>query len=280
MRTDTRILGRVRDIEAWQEAFVVGAARHWPEYLMEAAELAAFMIVAALSAAALDHPASPVHRAIANPLLRRLIGGVLMGLTAIALVRSPWGRRSGAHMNPSLTLTFLRLGKIAPADALAYMAAQFTGAAVGIAVAALVIGPAIGSPEVNYVATRPGPAGVLAAFGGELAISFVLMAVVLVLTNDLRVARLTPYAVGVLVAAYITIEAPLSGMSMNPARSFGPALVARIWDSLWVYFVAPPLGMLLAAEAYVGWRGAHAVQCAKLHHHNTARCIFRCAYQS
>jgi aquaporin Z len=255
-------------------------ARHWPEYLMEAAELALFMIAAAVSAAVLDHPASPVRQAIDSPILRRMIGGVLMGLTAIALVRSPWGRQSGAHMNPSLTLTFLRLGKIAPADAACYVAAQFAGGAAGIAIAALLIGPAIGAPEVGYVATRPGPAGPFVAFAAELTISFVLMIAVLSLSNHARVAALTPYVVGLLVATYITLEAPLSGMSMNPARTFGPALVARIWDSLWLYFVAPPLGMLLAAEAYVRLRGAHAVRCGKLHHHGARRCIFRCAYQA
>lgn len=243
---------------------------------MEAAELAAFMIVAAVSAAVLDHPASPVRQAIDSPVLRRVIGGALMGLTAIALVRSPWGRRSGAHMNPSLTLTFLRLGKIAPADAAAYMAAQFTGGAVGIAIAALLIGPAIGSPEVNYVATRPGPAGPLAAFAAELSISFVLMAVVLTFSNNGRVAPLTPYAVGALVAAYITLEAPLSGMSMNPARSFGPAIVADIWDSLWVYFIAPPLGMLLAAAVFVRLHGLPRLRCAKLQHPDRGDCIFGC----
>jgi aquaporin Z len=84
-----------------------------------------------------------------------------------------------------------------------------------------------------------------------------------------------------LIATYITIEAPLSGMSMNPARTFGPALLGHVWNALWVYFTAPPLGMLLAAESYVRltrWRGAHAIWCAKLYHDTNARCIFRCAY--
>jgi aquaporin Z len=257
---------------------VNGSTWHWPEYLMEGAQLGAFMIVAAAGAAILDHPASPIRQSIGDPFARRLIGGLLMGATAIFLVRSPWGRRSGAHMNPALTLTFLRLGKIAPRDAAFYVAAQFVGAAAGIALAALIIGPAIASPEVGYVATRPGPAGPFVAFGAELAISFILMIAVLTLSNDVRVARLTPFVVGLLVATWITIEAPLSGMSMNPARTFGPALVAHIWDSLWVYFVAPPVGMLLAAEAYLRVRGTHAVRCAKLDHHNGKSCIFRCAY--
>ena len=255
--------------------------RHWPEYVMEAGELAAFMVSAGIVTAVIDHPGSPVRQAIEDPVLRRLATGILMGLTAIALVHSPWGRQSGAHMNPSLTLTFLRLGKVAPWDALFYVAAQFLGGIAGIALAATLVGPAIGSPDVNYVATRPGVWGPFVAFGAELGISFVLMLTVLSFSNAARLSRYTPYMVGALVATYITVEAPLSGMSMNPARTFGPALLGQIWDSLWVYFTAPPLGMLLAAEVYVrsaASGGPNAVWCAKLHHANTKRCIFRCAH--
>ncbi|MFQ5694915.1 MAG: aquaporin [Terriglobia bacterium] len=81
-----------------------------------------------------------------------------------------------------------------------------------------------------------------------------------------------------LVAAYIAVEAPRSGMSMNPARTFASALPARLWTALWVHFTAPPLGMLLAAEGCLRLRGAQAVPCAKLHHENSERCIFRCGY--
>jgi aquaporin Z len=251
---------------------------HWPEYLMEAGELATFMMSAAVFTALLDHAASPVRRIVDDPLLRRLIAGLLMGATAICLVQSPWGRQSGAHMNPSLTLTFLRLGKIAPWDATFYVAGQFAGAVAGMVVALTLIGPALASPEVNYVATLPGPPGRLVAFVAELLISFGLMLTVLTVSNRARLARFTPYFVGVLIAAYITLESPFSGMSMNPARTFGSALVGSVWGALWVYFTAPPLGMLIAAEAYVRARRGRVVYCAKLHHDNDKRCIFRCAY--
>jgi aquaporin Z len=254
---------------------------HWPEYLMEAAELGAFMVSAAVFAALLYHPSSPIRLPADTELARRIVIGILMGATAICLVRSPWGRRSGAHMNPALTLTFLRLGKIAPWDAMFYVAAQFLGGVSGMVVAATLVGPALGSPEVNYVATQPGTSGPLVAFVAELGISFVLMLTVLSVSNTARLARFTPYFVGVLIATYITLEAPLSGMSMNPARTFGPALLGQVWNALWVYFTAPPLGMLLAAEVYVRatrWRGAHAIWCAKLYHDRSSRCIFRCAY--
>jgi aquaporin Z len=268
------------DISGAKEDVTETLKHHWPEYVMEAAEIATFMISAVVVTTLIDHPASPVRQAIDSTLLRRLLTGLMMGLTAIALVRSPWGRQSGAHMNPSLTLTFFRLGKIAPWDAAFYVGAQFVGAMGGVAVAAMVMGPAIGIPEVNYVATKPGTSGPGVAFAAELTISFVLMLSVLTLSNTMRLAKLTPFVVGALVATYITIEAPLSGMSMNPARTFGPALFGHIWDSLWVYFAAPPLGMLLAAETYVRVhsRGLSGVWCAKLHHDDRSRCIFRCAH--
>ena len=68
-------------------------------------------------------------------------------------------------------------------------------------------------------------------------------------------------------------------MSMNPARTFASALPAQIWTALWLYFTAPPLGMLLAAELYVRQYGIHKVFCAKLHHHNDKRCIFHCNWK-
>ena len=92
-----------------------------------------------------------------------------------------------------------------------------------------------------------------------------------------KLARFTGLFAGACVAAFITFEAPISGMSMNPARTFGSAMLPQLWDSLWIYFLAPPLGMLAAAAVYL--RLKHAVGCAKLHHQNKLRCIF-CEYQA
>lgn len=253
---------------------------HMPEYLMESALLAAFMISACLFTALIEHPASPVRSALADGELRRALIGLAMGLTAIAIIYSPWGMRSGAHLNPAVTLTFLRLGKIAPADAIGYVLAQFAGGAAGVAAAAVVLGaPVIGHETVSYVVTRPGPAGVGVAFVGEAFISALLMGTVLVVSNLPRLNRYTGLFAGALVATYITFEAPLSGMSMNPARTFGSAANAMSWDALWIYFIAPPLGMLVAAELYVRRAGIAAVRCCKLHHENDERCIFRCGYR-
>jgi aquaporin Z len=247
---------------------------HWPEFFMEAAELGVFMISASLFVALLYHPSSPAVRLVADPTLRRVLTGIAMGLTAIAIVYSPWGKQSGAHFNPCVTLTFWRLGKAAGWDALFYIVAQFAGAVAGVLVAAALLGELIRHPSVNYVATLPGEHGALVAFLAELLISFGLMTVVLTVSNTPRLARFTGLFAGAVVATYISIEAPLSGMSMNPARSFGPAAVSHMWTGFWVYCVAPPLGMLAAAEVYVRVKGSGSVDCAKLHHQNERRCIF------
>jgi aquaporin Z len=116
------------------------------------------------------------------------------------------------------------------------------------------------------------------AFLTELLISLGLMLTVLITSNIRNLNRFTGLFAGLLVATYISVLAPLSGMSMNPARSFASALPAHMWMGLWIYFTAPILGMLSAAEMYIRWKGLQNVFCAKLHHHNDKRCIFHCRY--
>jgi len=251
---------------------------HWPEYLIEAALLALFMISACSFALLLEHPSSPLRQAIPNGVVRRIPMGLAMGFTAVLLIRSQLGQRSGAHMNPSTTLTFWRLGKVATPDMAGYIAAQFAGGIAGVTLMSLLTAGAIAHPSVNYVATLPGTPGLSAAFAAEAAISFLLMTAVLHSSNHRNLSRYTPFLAGALVALYITIEAPISGMSMNPARTFGSAFSAQVWTALWSYFLAPPLGMLAAAELYIRTRGLHRVFCAKFDHHNHQRCIFRCRF--
>jgi aquaporin Z len=241
---------------------------------MEAALLGLFMVSAGGVGVLLEAPGSPARAAIASADLRRALAGVAMGLTAVALVYSPWGRRSGAHMNPALTLAFLALRKVAPRDAAAYAAAQVAGGLAGVALVAAVAGAAFREPPVRYVVTEPGPLGAALAFGGEAAISFLQMTLVLVATNTPRLAPFTGLLAGCGVALYIAVEAPLSGMSMNPARTLASALPAGALDHLWIYLVAPPLGMLAAARVFLTLRGAHGVECAKLQHDAHMRCIF------
>jgi aquaporin Z len=250
---------------------VTGALRqHWPEYLIEAGGLAAFMVSACLFGVLLFHPESHTYAAFGSDLARRAAMGLAMGGTAVAIIYSPLGQRSGAHINPSVTLAFLRLGKVARADAAFYVAAQFAGAVAGVALSWALLGERLAHASIRFVATVPGPAGSLAAFAAEAAISFLLMFVVLGLSAS-RFQRFTGLCAGLLVAAYITLEAPVSGMSMNPARSLGSAVYARELAPLWIYFLAPVLGMQLAA--LVAPRRARR-GCAKLDHPPDRPCIF------
>lgn len=252
--------------------------QHWPEYLMEAAELATFMVSACLFSVILFHPGSPVTHAIPSAFVRRALMGLAMGLTAVGIAYSPFGQQSGAHFNPAVTLTYWRMSKIKTVDAIFYVLAQFVGGVAGVWISKLTLGGGIANPAVNYAVTAPGPYGTGVAFAAEMLISSLLLLVVLAVSNRKSLTRWTPWFAGSLVALYITFESPVSGMSMNPARTFGSAVIPHAWNSLWVYFTAPSIGMLLAAEVYVRLRKA-APFCAKLHHSNSKRCIFRCAFE-
>ena len=179
--------------------------------------------------------------------VRRQLMGLAMGATIIAIVLSPWGKQSGAHFNPAVTFTFYRLRKVAKWDAVFYCAAQLLGAP--------------GHKAVRYAATVPGIHGEAfyvntIAFVAELAISFFLMGVILFASNHEALAPYTHYLAALLAAVYIALESPLSGMSTNPARTFGPAVFAGYWHALWIYFIGPPLGMLAAAEVFLRARDA------------------------
>jgi aquaporin Z len=248
---------------------------HWPEYLMETAEVALYLFLTCVFASFLLHPASPVRHFIDSTTGLRVLMGLAVGATVVAIVVSPWGQQSGGHFNPAVTLAFYRLGKMGSADAIFYVVAQFSGAVGGVCVAKYLLPYAVGRAAVRYAVTVPGVRGSLPAFLGELTISFVLMATILVASNRETLARYTPYLVGFLYATFVILEAPLSGMSMNPARSFAPAMHAKYWHALWLYFMAPTLGMLVAAEVFLRSRGGAPPFCAKLDHANNKRCIFR-----
>lgn len=251
-----------------------GLRLHWPEYLMEAGEAAIYLFSACAFATLLWHPASPVQSYLPGDAVRRMLMGLAMGATIMAIVLSPWGKQSGAHFNPAVTFTFWRLGKVKRWDAVFYCTAQFSGALAGVALASLLLRGAPGQHAVHFAATLPGIYGDGIAFVAELVISFLLMSAILFATNHRVLAPYTHCFAAILAALYIAFESPLSGMSTNPARTFGPAVYGRYWHALWIYFAAPPLGMLLAAQAFLWIRDGKGPRCAKLHHNNGKRCIF------
>lgn len=245
---------------------------------MEGALLGMFMISACVFGVLLNHPGSALVQQIDDAFLRRVIGGMAMGATAVALILSPMGKRSGAHFNPAVTIAYLTLGKIAWRDAMFYAIAQFAGGVLGVYIAGLIIGPPMRHSAVDWVVTVPAGGQVAQAFAAEFLISGLLLSTVLAVSNYRPLARFTPFVAGGLVALFIIFESPISGMSMNPARTFGSGFAADEYTALWIYFTAPPLAMVAAAQFYRWICGARAVFCAKLHHDNRQRCIFRCRY--
>jgi aquaporin Z len=243
---------------------------------MEAAELGVLMLaVTALSVLLVRHGAG-AQRAIHSTVLRRGLLAAGIGVTVATLIYSPMGRRSGAHFNPAVTLTFLRLGKVQRADAIFYVLFQLLGAVAGMGVAAVALGGQLADRSVDYAATVPGAWGTAAALAAEFALAFAFMSALLVTVNGPYGDRWTGVVAGSLIAVFIWIEAPVSGMSLNPARSVGSAVLAGHWEILWVYLVSPLAGMLLAAEAYVRVRGRAGLRSAKLIHDDRTRCIFLC----
>lgn len=217
-------------------------------YAMDGALLGLFMVSACVSVVMVEHPASAIRSWVGSELLRRALVGSAMGLTAVGLVYSPWGKRSGAFMNPALTLCFLRLQKLEPLDAAGYIVAQLAGGTLGVVASSLLLGPRLSAPAVNYVVTAPGSSGLGIAWLAEFAISFAMVTVVTTVKRVPRLASKTGFFAGALVALFITFEAPLSGMSLNPARSFASSVVANSWSGFWIYLTAPVFGMLAAAE--------------------------------
>jgi aquaporin Z len=246
----------------------------WPEYLIEAWAFGTFMVSAGIVTVLIEHPDFGVPGLIASADVRRVLIGIAMGATAVALIYSPWGQRSGAHMNPAVTFAFWRLGKVQGGDALFFIAAQFAGGLVGALLVLALFGERFAAAPITYVATLP-TAGVAVAFAFEVLISCGLMLTVLTCASRARLAPFTGLAAGALVALYIALEAPISGMSMNPARSFASAAPGGLWSDLWIYFVAPPLGMWTAAAIHAA---LGRVPCAKLVHGTAQRCI-HCGYE-
>ncbi|ELS00195.1 MIP/aquaporin family protein [Gloeocapsa sp. PCC 73106] len=246
---------------------------NWREYLIEAWGLGTFMLVASMFGTLIYAPASAVNALVTNYIARGLLMGLLMGMTSIILIYSPWGKRSGAHFNPAVTLTFYRLKKLRKVDTFFYIIFQFIGGLLGILLASLILGQNFTEPPLDYLVTLPGKFGPSVAFFTELILAFGLILTVLVTSNINRVSNYTGYFASILITVYILVAAPISGMSINPARSFASAVPAGIWDFFWIYYFAPPLGMLLAAEIYRRYFPSPKTICCKMCPNNEQTCI-------
>lgn len=252
---------------------------HWGVYLMEFTELGVLMLSTCSFGTLLYSNDLPLNDLNLSISLRMLLMGVAIAATTFLIIRSPFGRRSGAHFNPAITLTYFWLRRVHRWDAACYVMAQFAGGITGVLIAREVLGVRLSAPPVRYVVTLPGNHGSAAAFAGEYCLAGVLMGVVLYASNHRRLVHFTPLLVALLTVCYYTFSSSISGFSVNPARSVSSGLFAWIWQGVWIYVLAPCLGMLTAAAIYIRIMGRDRVYCAKVFHDVRSPCPFRCQFE-
>jgi aquaporin Z len=233
------------------------------------------LVVGGLSAVALDFGAgTPVTRWLPSPSLRLLVTGMLFAGTGSLVAVSPLGRRSGAHINPAVTLAFWLTRHMHPHDLAGYMVAQFLGAIAGAALWRLLWGPLVVSVQDGV--TMPGP-GVssAAAVAIEAGMTALLVLAIFVFVARARTMRLTPLAVWAVVTLLVWQGAPFTGTSLNPARSLGPAVASGRLGLIWVYFAGPLTGSLIAVVIAYLAAGLCWPKTAKLFHDPRYPSIFR-----
>jgi len=225
--------------------------KNWIHYLQEALGLAIFMISACFFGSLLESDKGLLRLAIENSFERMLTMGVLMGSTALFIFYSPWTSPSGSHINPAVTLSFLRLGKICHWDAAFYIVFQFAGGTAAVFAMQYLVGDALINPPVSSAVTVPGKAGIWPAFFMEFVIAFITMSIVLLTSEHNNLKKYTRMLSGCLVCVYVVIAGPISGFGMNPARSFASAWPAHNWTAAWIYLAVPVVSMLCAAECFL-----------------------------
>lgn len=210
---------------------------------------------------------SPIAQLLPSAPWRRALAGGCFGTIGALIAISPLGRLSGAHINPAVSLAFWLEGKLAWRDLLGYMLAQMLGAVAGAAV--LPLWGATGR-ELDFGATVVGSGvPIWVAFVGEVFATLALVLAIFISASHERTRAFTPWTIPPLFAWLVWWEAPLSGASANPARSFGPALISGVWGDFWIYLLAPLLGAALAVGLlHLRLLGEHQVQVARVARHD------------
>jgi aquaporin Z len=213
-------------------------------YLAEFAGTALLISIGVSAVIIMFGQGSPVPRWLPNEGARRFMTGALFGLTGALIAVSPLGRISGAHINPAVTLAFWLEGKLSWRDGLFFVLAQLTGAAFGATM--LLAWRRIGGSIAYGTTERGAGIPISVALVGEVCVTFLLILTIFVSAAHLRTRRFTPWTMPILFSTMAWLEGPISGTSANPARSFGPALIAGIDKDQWIYFLGPAIGSSLA----------------------------------
>jgi aquaporin Z len=205
---------------------------------------------------------SPMATLIPSVKVRQAMTGFLFGSVGASIALSPIGKISGAHINPAVTIVFWLFRKIEGRLAITYILAQLTGAIVGCL--PLLLWDQMGR-SIRFGGTFPGDSyTVQTALFGEVITTFTMVTLLVLFIGFRRIRQFTPYMFPILYAILVPLEADISGISTNPARSFGPAVISGQWDSWWIYFAGPIAGALLASLACSML--AKRITIAKLYH--------------
>jgi aquaporin Z len=225
-------------------------ACNYDKYLIEAWGLWIFMVAASICTIVFQHPHFKLVEYIPSDIIRRIFIGLAMGLTAMGIMHSSWGKKSGAHINPAVTITFLFLRKISKIDGIFYMIFQTIGGTLGVYIITFFLPEYMNDSSVQYVVTVPGINGLNGAIIGEGIISFILMFTTLIVTNNSTYKKYIGFITAFLITNFVIFEAPYSGFSMNPARTLASAIPSNIWTDWLMYMIVPPISMLCAALIY------------------------------
>lgn len=248
---------------------------HWQEY---GAELlgTAILVFVGLSAVVFNFGQGlPMEQLVPDKSIRLLLTGLMFAGTGSLVAISPLGKLSGAHVNPAVSLSFWLQGKMHHHDIGGYIIAQFLGAIGGAALLISIWGKY--ATSVNNGITLPGTGYSLwYVFLAEVCMTAILVLAIFIFVSSHRLMRWTPLMTWLLVATMVWLESPISGTSLNPARSIGPAFVSWLWQDQWLYCIAPPLGAILAVGVFrLITFGEREILTGKLFHVPNYRCIFK-----
>jgi aquaporin Z len=190
---------------------------------------------------------SPMALLIPAVKVRQAITGFLFGSIGASIALSPIGKVSGAHINPAVTMVFWLFRKIEGRLAITYVLAQLTGAIIGCL--PLLIWGQMGR-SIHYGGTFPGEGySIQTVLLGEVITTFTMVTLLVLFIGFRQIRQFTPYMFPVLYAIMVPLEADISGISTNPARSLGPAVLSGQWTGWWIYWIGPLAGALMASLA-------------------------------